>query len=61
MKLFVIQTVCLRCGFINQITLGLINSNDNAVYKCNNCNFIVLTSWMEEQENCNQIQKDVVH
>jgi len=51
MKLFVIQNICLRCGFTNQTEIGLTNTNDNAVYKCDNCNFIILTSWIEEQDD----------
>jgi len=50
MKLFVVQNVCLRCGAINETELGLINEKDNAVYKCDNCKFIIFTSWMEEKE-----------
>ena len=51
MKLFVIQNVCLRCGGINETEIGLTNSNDNAVYKCDNCKFIIFTSWMEEEND----------
>lgn len=50
MKVFVIQNICLRCGSINETELGLTNKNDNAVYKCNNCKFIIFSSWMEEKE-----------
>jgi len=50
MKVFVIQNVCLRCGKINETELGLTNKNDNAVYKCDNCKFIIFSSWMEEKE-----------
>lgn len=50
MKVFVIQNVCLRCGNINETELGLTNKNDNAVYKCDNCKFIIFSSRMEDQE-----------
>jgi len=49
MKIFVVQNICLRCGHINEIELGLINGNDNAVYRCTQCKFIVITSWMIEK------------
>lgn len=51
MKVFVIQTTCLRCGNVNQTDVGLTNKEDNAVYKCNHCGFIIFTSWMEEKDD----------
>lgn len=49
MKVFVVQVTCLRCGYVNEKKLLLANENDNATYKCDNCKFIVVTSWMEEE------------
>lgn len=42
------QTVCIRCGYVNQSEIGLTGKKDEAVYRCENCKFIVLTTWMEE-------------
>jgi len=50
MKLFVIQNICLRCGFNNRSEIGLTNTHDDAVYKCVNCKFIIFSSWMEEDD-----------
>ena len=50
MKVFVIKNVCLRCGYSNETELGLINKNDDAVYKCDYCKFIMFTSYMEDKE-----------
>lgn len=46
----VIQSICLRCGSINETDIGLTNKNDNAVYRCDYCKYIILTSWMEEKD-----------
>jgi hypothetical protein len=51
MKLFVIQNICLRCGIVNETNIGLTNSSDTAIYKCENCNFIIFSSWMEDEES----------
>lgn len=50
MKTFVIQSICIRCGFTNKTEIGLTNPNDDAIYKCENCKYIILTSWMEEND-----------
>ena len=42
------QTVCLKCGYVNQNEIGLSAKKDTAVYRCENCKFIVLTTWIEE-------------
>jgi|APSaa5957512535_1039671.scaffolds.fasta_scaffold01088_23 transcription elongation factor Elf1 len=47
--ILVIACTCLRCGFQNQVTIGLTNKKDTAVYKCDNCNFIIISSWMQEE------------
>lgn len=49
-KTIVVQCVCIRCGDISEFELGLINKNDKAVYKCDNCNFIILVSRIEDLE-----------
>ena len=51
MKYFVIGTICLRCGANNEFDIGLTNSDDLADYKCRKCNFIVISSWMEEKND----------
>ena len=51
MKVFIIQNVCLRCGYSNETEIGLTNKNDNATYRCDNCKVIIMMSWMEEKEN----------
>ncbi len=48
LKTFIIQNICLRCGFSNETELALTNEKDNANYRCDNCKFIIFTSWMEE-------------
>ena len=50
MQKFVIQNNCLRCGYVNETEVGLTNKNDNAVYRCDNCKFIIFTSWTEESD-----------
>jgi DNA-directed RNA polymerase subunit RPC12/RpoP len=49
-KLFIIRAICVRCGRINDYSLGLTNKSDDAVYTCENCNFNVIVSWMEEKD-----------
>lgn len=44
---FIVSSICLRCGYQNQKSLVLSNKKDNTIYHCDNCNFIILTSWME--------------
>jgi len=50
MKIMVIQNICLRCGYVNQSEVGLTGGKDTAVYRCDNCKFIIFSSWLEEQE-----------
>ena len=47
---FVVECVCLRCGKVNEFELGLTNKHDHAVYRCNNCSWICITSWVEDDK-----------
>lgn len=49
-QIFIIQTVCLSCGYVNQCEIGLTHKEDNAVYRCENCKFILFSSWIEDKE-----------
>jgi len=50
MKIMIIQNICLRCGFNNQTEVGLTGKDDQAVYRCDNCKFIIFNSWLEDNE-----------
>lgn len=45
----IIQNICLRCGFVNETSVGLTHPDTNATYRCDNCKFIIFTSWIEAQ------------
>jgi len=51
MKLMIIQNICLRCGYTNETEIGLTAQKDTALYRCDNCKFIIFSSWLEEKED----------
>lgn len=46
-----IESVCSRCGKINEYEIKLAHSEDYLLYKCELCNFITTTSRSENDEN----------
>lgn len=49
-KIINVRLTCLRCGKVNDITLGLTNKEDDAIYTCVICKFIIANSWLEDIE-----------
>lgn len=44
----IMQTVCLRCGFVNENELVLTSKDTKATFRCELCKFINLETWTEE-------------
>jgi len=48
MKFVIVQNTCNRCGFVNETEVAITYKEDTAVYRCDNCKFIIFSSWMED-------------